>query len=187
MKTSYWLPCACGQRLSVETTQAGTTVHCTCGTELTVPTLHEMSHLELAATAEAARSRRAKPGWGKRQARILLGALVTVVSIALLIYLEISQPRLPRVDSLAPIQVWSLWQDLRRGPDRHLPQGEKQFLDSLRMYRSGKVAALVCAATGLLLMAFSYAIPAPGTPHRAIPGRATSKKPLSGVPPNADL
>jgi hypothetical protein len=38
------------------------------------------------------------------------------------------------MESLAPIYVWSLWQDLRRGPDRNLAPPEKHFIDNLQMH-----------------------------------------------------
>ena len=169
MRKAYWLPCTCGQKLPVQTVQAGTLVRCPCGAELTVPTLHEMSSLESAATADTAGTRRRKVPWGRRQSRILLGAVVAAAAGMLLVYLQISQPRLPRVESLAPIQVWSLWQDLRRGPDRNLPPAEKQLVNNLWVYRTGKIVLLTCVVAGLLLMAVSYATPAPQVPPRASP------------------
>ena len=164
MRTTYWLPCDCGRRLPVETKQAGAVIRCACGAELTVPTLHEMSRLESTATAsQSAAHRAAKPIWNKRRAWIFLGAVIAVTAAGLLVYLEITRPRADAVESLAPIQVWSLWQDLRRGPDRHLTPPEKQFLDRLHMYHIWRMVFVVGVVIGVFLMIVSYAIPAPRT------------------------
>lgn len=174
MNTTYWLPCHCGQKIPVTTAQAGTTARCACGAELAVPALRDISHLEAAADGESVLNRLARPGWDKRHARILFGAVVVAFCGVLLVYLEIVQPRPLDVKSLAPIQVWYLWQNLRRGPDRHLAPVEKEFLDNLRMVRMAKTGVLACAVIGLLMMALFYAIPPPGTSRRTIRSRTTS-------------
>lgn len=174
MRTTYWLPCDCGRRLPVETTQAGVVIRCACGAELTVPTLHEMSRLESTSTAMQSPAHRPKPIWSKRQRWIFLGAVVTATAAGLLVYLEITRPRIVAVESLAPIQVWSLWQDLRRGPDRHLTPPQKQFLDHLHMYDIWRMVFVVGVVLGVLLMTASYVIPAPRTSRQAHPGRGSS-------------
>ncbi|NLZ01179.1 MAG: hypothetical protein GXY25_11630 [Pirellulaceae bacterium] len=174
MKTVYWLPCNCGQKVPVTATLAGALVRCTCGAELAVPALREMSRLEAAANGESALNRLAKPAWDKRRAGILFGAVVVAFCGVLLVYLEIVQPRPPHVESLAPIQVWYVWQNLRRGPDRHLAPVEKEFLDNLRMVRMAKTGVLACAAIGLLMIALFYALPPPRTSRRTVRSRTTA-------------
>jgi hypothetical protein len=137
---------------------------------LTVPALHEMSRLESTAPASQSSARRRGPSWSKRQAWIFLGAVIAVTAAGLLAYLEITRPRIGAVESLAPIQVWSVWQDLRRGPDRHLTPPEKQFLDHLHMYRIWRMVFVVGVGIGILLMIASYAIPAPRTSHQLYSG-----------------
>ena len=183
MKTLYWLPCTCGQKYPVETTQAGDTVQCACGAELKVPALREMSQLESAVTAKPGPTRRGKPGWGKRQARLLVGVLVTVAALVALICLELSRPRLANVKSLAPIQVWALWQNARRGPDRHLTPAEQQVVDTLGICRVAKVALLVCAVMGLLWTSVGYVIPAPTRPRSMTPNRRKVPTDTSGQTP----
>lgn len=174
MKTVYWLPCHCGQKVPVTATLAGAIVRCACGAELAVPALRDISRLETAANGGSVLNRPAKPAWDKRRARILFGAVVVAFCGVLLVYLEIVQPRPLDVKSLAPIQVWYLWQNLRRGPDRHLAPVETEFLDNLRMVRMAKTGVLTCAVIGLLMMALFYAVPPPGASPRTIRSRTTS-------------
>ncbi len=161
MKTQYWLPCACGQKLAVETTQAGQRVRCACGADVVVPPLREILELEPAVDAPGARPRRPQGAWGRRQTRLLIGAAIVIASLGGWGFLRLAQPRVAAVDTLSPIQVWTMWQDLRRGPDRNLTPIEQQIVGTIGMYRAGKIVLLCCAAAGLLFMAVSYALPAP--------------------------
>jgi len=168
MATTYLLPCVCGQKLPVSATQAGESIQCTCGANLTVPSLSELADLELAPSTSARRKRRKRP-WSKRQGWILLGAFVVAAAVGLLVFLHFTRPRLPGIESLRPIHVWSLWQDLRRGPDRNLSIVEQRYLEMLGIHRVWQIALLATAAAGVILMAVAYAIPGPQTPHRADP------------------
>jgi hypothetical protein len=168
MITKYLLPCLCGQKLRVNATQAGETVQCTCGASLTVPSLRELPNLELAPSTTANRKSRKRP-WSKRQGWILLGAFLVAAAVGLLGFLQLTRPRLAGIESLSPIQVWSLWQDLRRGPDRNLSPTEQRFLELLGIHRVWQTALLAAAATGVVMMAVAYAIPDPSSSRRAAP------------------
>ncbi len=166
MSATHLLPCVCGRKLPVSTTQAGEVVSCECGASLTVPNLSELSKLELASSAAAGRKRRRRP-WSKRQGWILLGAFVVAAAVGLLTFLHLTRPRLAEIESLRPIQVWSVWQDLRRGPDRNVSVGEQRFLEMLGIHRVWQTALLAAAVAGIILMALAYAIPDPQSLHRA--------------------
>jgi len=168
MTTTYLLPCVCGQKLPVSTTQAGEAVQCTCGASLTVPSLSELANLELAPSTSARRKKRKRP-WSNRQGWILLGSFIVAAAVGLLVFLQFTRPRLPGIESLRPIHVWSLWQDLRRGPDRNLSLAEQQFLEMLGIHRVWRIALVGALAAGVILMAVAYAIPATQTSHRADP------------------
>jgi hypothetical protein len=68
------------------------------------------------------------------------------------------------VKLLPPVQVWTLWQDLRRGPDRNLAKSEQTIIDNQGMFRAGEMITAACAAAGLLLLVIGYAMPGPRTP-----------------------
>lgn len=158
----------CGRKLPVNSTQAGESVRCECGASLTVPSLSELSRLELAPRASARRKKRRRP-WSKRQGWILLGAFIVAAAVGLLAFLHLTRPRLVDLESLRPIQVWSVWQDLRRGPDRNLSLAEQRFLEMRGIHRVWQLALLGAVAAGVILMAVAYAIPAAQTSHLANP------------------
>lgn len=166
MTAKYLLPCGCGRKLRVSTTQAGEEVPCTCGKILTVPNLSELSSLELAPSKSASRSGRKRP-WTRRQGWILLGGIIAAVAIGISVFLSVTRPRLADVETLRPIYVWALWQDLRRGPDRNLSPSEQHFLELLGIRRVWQTALVVAAVGGVILMAAAYAMPAPQKSQRA--------------------
>lgn len=165
MTTTYLLPCVCGQKLRVTATQAGQAVQCPCGASLTVPSLRALADLELA-PSPAANGKRRKLAWSSRQGWILLGAIITAVAVGLLAFLELTRPRVPVMEALRPLEVWAVWQDVRRGPDRNLGPAERRYLELLGIRRVWRNALLAAGAGGVLMMAVAYAIPAPRTPRR---------------------
>ena len=84
-------------------------------------------------------------------------------------FLQLTRPRLAGIESLSPIEVWSVWQDLRRGPDRNLSPTEQRFLELLGIHRVWQTALLAAVCAGLILMAIAYAIPGPQPSRRSAP------------------
>jgi hypothetical protein len=83
----YLLPCSCGQKVRVETAQAGGQVACGCGQALAVPTLRGLRALEEAAPDKAAIERAAGRQWSPLQgAMFSIGLLVAVVSLGVVGY-----------------------------------------------------------------------------------------------------
>lgn len=62
MKTVYLIPCNCGQKVSVDASQAGARVACACGQQLVVPTFRGLKQLESVVVADAVTDRK-KTGW----------------------------------------------------------------------------------------------------------------------------
>lgn len=169
MSTRYRMPCTCGRQLDVSATQAGETVRCSCGAEVTVPNLRELTRFEVAEAPQTKRSRRRR-SWTKRQGWILLGAMIAVMALGMAALIEGTRPRLADVQELRPIEVWTIWRDVARGPDRNLTVMEQQFLQMLGIRRVWQIGLLTAAAAGLVLMAVAYAMPEPRTPQRPLPG-----------------
>lgn len=167
MNTKYLLPCVCGRTLRVSTTQAGESLSCACGARLIVPSLRELPQLEPAPTRT--RRTRGKRAWSRRQGWILLGALIATASGVLLLALDLTRPRLPDIESFRPVEVWYIWQDVRRGPDRHLPQAERYYVKLLGIRRVWQTALVAAATAGILVMAAAYAIPGTPSPRSARP------------------
>ncbi len=157
MSAKYLLPCPCGQRIPVEPSQAGETVCCCCGATLEVPTMREIRQLKCVGLTAGARG--AEGAWGKREALILLGAIVTATGLGVATYLQLTRPTRADVISLSSTATWALWQDLRRGVDRHLVPAEKYYIDALKMNRAWLYVTLTLAGLGMLLATISFLIP----------------------------
>lgn len=82
MTTKYLLPCECGNQVAVDATQAGLTVHCTCGKELQVPTMRGLSRCERA-TEEVEQP---SGDWSTGKGLILLGTIVLLLGIVGTVY-----------------------------------------------------------------------------------------------------
>jgi hypothetical protein len=95
---------------------------------------------------------------------------MTVSAVGALLLLEMMRPRLVDVKLLRPVQVWTLWQDLRRGPDRNLAATEQKTMDTLGTFRAGEMILGICAAAGLLWMVVGYTMPGPRASRDLQPG-----------------
>lgn len=157
MSRTYALTCSCGQTHLVEARHAGTTVHCPCGEVLQVPSLRELSALE---PVDAQRPRpRLMAVWGRHQALLAVGAIVTVSALLGAAYLQNNKPRLLDIERLSPPQTWALWQELRRGPDRRLSPGQQQFLQRLQDNRFRLRLMFVLAGIGTVVMLAALCVP----------------------------
>src|SRR4051794_36916866 len=112
--SQFSLPCSCGQRLTVAANQAGELVRCRCGLTVEVPTLRELNRLERVAD----RSPPPPAAWSKRQGLILLGAVIGVLSLGALVWLELHRPPAQEtalmqvktpVDRFSIAQTWDYW------------------------------------------------------------------------------
>jgi hypothetical protein len=83
MKTTYLLPCQCGERFQVDASESGLVMKCRCGASLEVPTLRGLSRLEKVVVEEPASPART---WGGAQRMMAIGALIALVGIAMSIY-----------------------------------------------------------------------------------------------------
>jgi hypothetical protein len=152
MGFKYLLTCSCGKKKPVELRQAGETVQCQCGALLQVSAMREIKKLEPYDPHGGNSTLGQVSTWGRREGRMLIGALLTVTGLGLLAYVQTTRPRLPKIESLSPIQTWVLWQDLRSGPDRHLNQLDKQYLERRAANRVATATAIGLAVVGILVM-----------------------------------
>jgi hypothetical protein len=126
MKTAYLLPCQCGEKLQVDSSQAGLSVHCRCGADVSIPTLRGLDKLERSAGQVATPAR----VWGPRQAVIFLGGFLTALALPAVAGLRVTAPAFPQaqidalieqagttegLDQLPPEQLYSLWKQLKQG------------------------------------------------------------------------
>jgi hypothetical protein len=82
MGTHYLLPCQCGKKSEIDSNQAGLTVRCACGAELTVPAMRGLASLERVDRAPAPSQAAAATTWGARQGMMFLGGAMAVIAAA---------------------------------------------------------------------------------------------------------
>ena len=152
MGIQYNLPCSCGEKIPIKPSQAGETVHCKCGIALPIPTLREIKQLEVCDQQKNDAAQHATTRWTRREGQMMLGALLILIGLGLAAYLVATRPKLAAIDDLLPIQTWGLWQDLRRGPDRHLTPSNRYYLERRSINRMATGGALAVAGIGLLLV-----------------------------------
>ncbi len=166
MKAQYFLPCSCGRETVVETSQAGQTVRCTCGADLEVPTLMQMSSLR---RAEQERPIAPASRWGLRQRLMLIGALIALPALVAAAYLFSNLPAQEQVvptyaplDSLTIGETWQIWQDLRSGVERRPYPVEEYYAKWAQRTRQWIGVALVFFGVGMVVMIGSLFVPKTG-------------------------
>ncbi|MBM4089603.1 MAG: hypothetical protein FJ276_09260 [Planctomycetes bacterium] len=161
----YLLPCSCGQAIPVTTAQAGETVRCACGAEISVPSYREIRTLEPADTGKSA-SRRPARHWTGRHRRILIGCLVTAASLAFFGYSYATRPKRVDVGDLHLLAIWPYWQELRQGLERYPSPGERAYIERLNHSRVSQGIALSVAGAGLVFTAVSFIMRPQRARHR---------------------
>ena len=166
MPTTYLLPCQCGKKNEVDSSQAGLSVRCECGAELAVPTMRGLSALERVEAAPRAVSSQPAAAWGARQGIIFLGS--TIMLFAALAALAIWWIRMPipptlhaayqeeirsEIDRRSPEELMQLWQHLRSGVEE---SSAEHMLDNYEARVADAIASEMVAggfaAIGLLLV-----------------------------------
>ncbi|MBW3596492.1 MAG: hypothetical protein KY475_04360 [Planctomycetes bacterium] len=168
----YLLPCECGRRVPVATSQAGETVVCECGRSLTAPKLRELRQLEPHAVKETAPRR---PVWSFRQGVMFVaGIVVLLISIVTLVitgmqrsslytekpefHPEFIEQQLAQIDRNSPVENLELWRHeilehglTRPGDPGYLLHRRAKRALTIRLIVFGVIAA---AGAGLIAGAF---------------------------------
>ena len=160
MTLKYLLPCPCGLETVVEPRQAGGTILCSCGSSLQVPTMLEMTALELA-PPESASPQPPTAAWGMLHRLVLLGTTVSLVAIAVGIVLYVERPvsRFGRVDpeeirrsaqSMSPSLAWEIWETMKQGLDRRT---DREYEHDLWLFQVWEGIAAGATLIGVALIA----------------------------------
>lgn len=156
MTTKFLLPCDCGEKIAVGVAQAGQSVTCPCGAELTVPTMKTLRSLGRVETPP--QKRRATSMWDNPQRILVIGVVITAAALAATAQVYRSRPRLAPMEVFSPWGTWLMWQQLREGVKR--PSFEPNpYLDQLRVHRYRWYASLAVVGVGLATMASSVFVP----------------------------
>ncbi len=169
----YLVPCTCGRKIPVSTSQAGDALSCECGQTFPAPNLRELRRLETA--PDVAPPPRRRLAWGQVQGALfatggvllLLGVIVLGVVGMQRSYLVTDKPPiipelldqyLAEIDNNTPVQNFELWQKevLEEGLSReHVPH----FVYHRRIDERMKlvmIGAGVVSALGLGLIASTF-------------------------------
>lgn len=156
MKQAYLLPCKCGQKVEVDSTLAGLTVKCACGRTLDVPTMRDLTRLELAGANAPGAEKLDGRSWGPRQGYTLAGILVALFGLGWLGYQLWTMPEdlyiVPEAiraetESLSPAELVEQFRALSRGLD----PTEPRIVQATRLYQEWhRRWTYVAAAVSLL-------------------------------------
>ena len=126
MTAYYLLPCSCGKKVEVDAGQSGLNVRCSCGAELTVPTLRGLNQLERASAPPAGRPAEAPAStWGARQALVFLGGIIMLGAAGPAGFAIYNYPQPPQLrpdfqelnrhdlEHMTLSKTWELWRQLR--------------------------------------------------------------------------
>ncbi len=179
MIVRYRLPCACGQTVLVERSQAGLSVACSCGKSLEVPTIRGLAQLEAVQSAPDQRR------WTAQYGLLLIGALIALVAGGVTAWRVVRlgpdqfseasinatlQEHLSQIDKMPPGEVVLLWQPLRNLPYIEDPQAKKQYYGERAAYQRWTWVLAGIAAAGALFCVIVIATGA-GKPPRAAPAK----------------
>jgi hypothetical protein len=158
--TRYLLPCRCGEKTAIETSQAGQQVRCRCGAALEVPTLRKIMAMEPLEPGPGAATATA---WGTRERVALLGVTGLVLALALVVVLMFQRPTMPRYpdpQSLTPAQSLILWQQLQQiGPDIGGLPPQVEYRTQIASWWRWLILDGVLAGAGLITLAIALLLP----------------------------
>ena len=169
MASQYLLPCDCGARVVVETTQAGEQVSCECGALLEIPAFTRLSQLEPVDTGRGAGQGAAvgeRSPWTRTQASLftigLLTAVLAGIGIGFGVYTRaridtmdtietVADDYLKFLDQQPPTELLEIWTAIRKKglqDVRSLPIPE--YVVNLRNYdKLTRLIDLACAAAAI--------------------------------------
>jgi hypothetical protein len=163
MSERFLLPCECGQAIVVERPQAGTSVTCTCGKSLEVPTIRGFAKLAPASDQVEASL---PPIWGLRQGLVFLGLVIAVPAFVFTGFIYLNLPKLTEhyqllereIEQLPPQHTWAVWKMFEQGlPKAPTPSSLAVQLGYSRLHRNMNIAigigvlGILIAAAGLLV------------------------------------
>ena len=166
--SSYLLPCACGEKTPVTASQAGQSVHCSCGAQLEVPTLRGLRDLAQSDLARGDSAARPTRSWNNRHRVTFVCFVLGLIAFAIGGYLTLNLPDVARPATDQEIsqifekgsteEVIATFAELKKGidfvsPDESMVQKYMEKRNSLvwviRTVIGLGVLALVVAAVSL--------------------------------------
>jgi hypothetical protein len=163
----YLLPCSCGRKIVVQTSQAGDRVRCTCGEERDVPTMIDITRLE--PVVEDSPSE-ASGSWGTRERLMLVGSFVIAIGLCVAaFYVAFRRPTALDFQELAPSEAMEVYQIFRDGgPGGRLLPRDVYDLIVARQFKWGMILAGLITAIGVIVTGISLCCSGRGGRRRPV-------------------
>jgi hypothetical protein len=151
VRVKYLLPCSCGKKVAIESSQAGQDILCSCGKTMEAPTMQGIRRLEQ--QVEKEHEPKATSSFGGAAIGIALAGLVILGAGGALTYrVYTTRPVLPSVDYATPWDTWHMWHNLREGVQ--LPEYmDSPYLQQKKVYNQYMTVGVVIMALGIITIA----------------------------------
>ncbi|MGQ9505839.1 MAG: hypothetical protein ACUVQG_13580 [Thermogutta sp.] len=157
MMRTYQISCECGNQIPVTINQSGTTVPCSCGREVAVPSRRELLHRfnspQTDESPEEALRSEALPspltGW-IRLVQLVAGLLILLAIVGLII-LYINRPQLPDLRKLPPAVAYHYFRALQKEEPSPLFNLEVRYVRDRNIWLTLRTLILVVGAVGVVL------------------------------------
>ncbi|HEY1601064.1 MAG TPA: hypothetical protein VGG64_15785 [Pirellulales bacterium] len=184
MKTEYLLPCACGETIVVDRSQAGLTARCRCGADIAIPTLRGLEQLQRYTPTDE----KTPSVWGPRQATFFLGGLIAGLALVAMVGLWLTRPVFPQdkvasimaneeksvanIEQLSLLETFELWEREKNGGDTS-PSPERialfaKFQQEVITYVPRMTLAMAAAVVGVLILGVALLLPKTPKPRRPL-------------------
>ena len=165
--SKYLLACPQGHQITIDTSQAGCPVRCSCGAEVIAPTLRGLSQLPRATEADVAltsASAAAPSNWGLRQGLIFSGVILVIMALVPLSFLLAYRPQRPTVpdemrqgniadvNRMNILETMKLWDELRKPLDAEEPVVMTIYHTVAAQHRQYVIMAGIGVAVGAVIM-----------------------------------
>jgi hypothetical protein len=164
---SYLLPCSCGRSVAIRPRQAGETVRCACGQELTAPSMGEIRRLPTAGVSASQPKIVVKSKWGGAQRLVAAGVVVLALAGILTVVLAYDQHTFNKMVDEAirqqreSVRLKGTWESLihfrsQLAPGIDLPIAA-QFTEQRQRLAVDMVIAIVLGTIGIILVGIGIA------------------------------
>lgn len=156
----YEIKCSCGRIYVVDLRQAGSSVECTCGRTLEVPSRSELLTRDAAAesAAPAVGRQEATPASARVWLALAAAGVLLIAGISALV-IWLTWPQMLPLEEMPPAIVVGYWQHIRTGIDAPLVGYEQQFGHARRLYRGYAMADGLLALVGVVLLVLAFVAP----------------------------
>jgi hypothetical protein len=152
----YLLPCSCGEKIAIESSQAGQAIRCSCGKTLEAPTMQGIRRLEQSADIVDESAVSSSIG-GVTVGIALLGLIILSVGGGIAGWNYTRRPVMIDVDYMSPWDTWLMWQSLREGV-RMQEYSDSPYLQAKKEHTQYMTVGFVIIGVGIVTLVGALAI-----------------------------